>query len=159
MTTIYRDMAAALSGAVDPSDDVTDVMMEAFAASEIDEVSYLLKLEEFLSERGIYAFEGWEDAVLYGSPKIERFWIVTDWLLSDTRAFGAVPRIEKDGRAKVLVAKKKEAFLVRIKVHRQVLDEIERKNRKEAEEEAEAIAAEPAIEPNPNQIEGGGLGT
>lgn len=98
---------------------------------------YMLKIEEFLDDADIYAFDGWEEAELIGHPHISRFWVVCDLLLpKKTDLQGGLRLIGKDNENRVLFKKKDHQWIVRLKILKRTLDEIQKKNQGEAQRRA-----------------------
>jgi hypothetical protein len=137
--SIYEDVARCILGGA-PAEEVAGIISEGIddeidpnTAAELSFLAYLLKFEEFLDSVDIYAFEGWEHGEVLGHPKIGRFWIVVDLVLPEkTDLEGGMRIIGKEGQNRVLVARRGGHWIVRCKVLRRVLDEIEIRNRREA---------------------------
>lgn len=134
--------------------DIAIILKEAAEAKEVDGMSYLLKFEEFLDDCGIYSFKGWEDAVVVKEPVIGKYWVTLELILPKNCDLDAGLNIAgKDNDTKVSIKRSEheENYIARIKVLRNKLDEIEVRNRKEAEKESAEVKNYPMQQPNPNQ--------
>jgi hypothetical protein len=148
----YKKITECLLENDDPQmiGEVASILTESAEqiAEETDAMSYLMKLEEFLDDCGVYSFKGWEDAIVISEPNIEKFWVGFDFLVpKDTDLEASLHISGRDREAKVIVKKEGSKLLVRIKVLRRILDEIEFRNRKEAEKEAKEVANTPTSSP------------
>ena len=133
-------------------EDLASVLIEAAEAQEIDSMSYLLKLEEFLDDCGIYTFKGWEDAKILKDPEISKYWVTVDLLLPADASLEAAAHISgRDEDAKVSVKKTDSGIHVKVKVIRNRLDDIEIRNRKAAEKESQIVKDTPLNNPPPIQ--------
>lgn len=160
----YNKIATCLIENGDPEmiSEVASILTESAeqVAEETDAMSYLMKLEEFLDDCGIYSFKGWEDAIVLSEPDIQKFWVSFDFLVpKDTDLEASLHISGKDREAKVIVKKEGTKLLIRIKVLRRILDEIEFRNRKEAEKDAKEVASAPTSSPlgTPDQGMSGGM--
>lgn len=140
----YETLVTALAEDASAVEDVADVIYEAVSIDDTDEnddMSYLMKLEEFISDCGLYSYEGWEDAVLEGAPKVHKFWFESTWKLpKGTDVVVAKRLIGRNGDSIVRYKKSGSELYVRLKVLRRVLDAYEVKNRNEAEADVRDIA-------------------
>lgn len=124
--------------------DLATVLTEAAEAQEIDSMSYLLKFEEFLDDCGIYTFKGWEDARILKDPDIGKYWVTVDMLLPSGASLEAAAHIAgRDTDAKITHKKTDDGVIVKVKIIRNRLDDIEIRNRKAAEKDAQEIKSAP----------------
>jgi hypothetical protein len=100
-------------------------------------LNYLVKLEEYLDDHDIYAFDGWESAEFVQKPKVEKFW-VTFWLrVGKDCELEGINRItnSKEAQNKVAVQKYDDGTtLVQIQVLKRYLDAIEGRNKQKSDE-------------------------
>lgn len=132
MTGIYDSIAKCLLTET-PTEDIADIILESQddVATEDDQMSYLLKLEQYLDSVDIYAFKGWMDAQIMGAPEITKFWVKVDLLLPDgTDIEGAYRIIGKNTENRVKFKKTPRGRVAKVAVLRWMLDDIERQNRK-----------------------------
>ena len=108
---------------------------------------YLTKFEEYLDNHDITLYDGWDDAIILHSdysPNVRKFWFEVDLKVSkDTDLKGAL-RIKngKESQNKVLVKKLKNGeFIVRFKILKRYLDELEEQNKTKAQSKAEQLLA------------------
>lgn len=146
----YTKVVTALLETEESVPEIAQIVKESAEkeAEETDAMSYLMKLEEFLDDCGIYAFKGWEDAIVASEPVIDKFWVSFDFLLPKGVDLEASAHIcGRDKEARVFVRKKDDILRCRIKVLRRVLDNIEFRNRKEAEKETKPVMDAPLNSP------------
>jgi hypothetical protein len=123
--------------------DVIDLIMESSVEpQETDPLSYLMKFEEYVDDAGIYAFEGWGDAVVMCEPEVGRFWVKYRLLLpKEVDMAGAKQLPGRDGVATIeLTDHQSGGKVATISFLRRALDELERRNRREAAEEGDSVA-------------------
>ena len=131
---------ALTSGA--PEDEITSIITEGKFDDEHRESQnfYLLMFEQYLDECSAYSFEGWSDISIYGEPKIEKFWFEMKILAPEKFDYeGGVKRVlgnynQNKATIKSLNDGRK---IVKLRILRSILDEIEENNRKIARKEAE----------------------
>jgi hypothetical protein len=125
---------------------ITEAMMEDASVDELQEVlkegydleqdssvmNYLFRLEQFLDENDIYAFDGWKGGFVYGEPEIEKFWFKTNFIFpKNLDIAGALRIIGKKKENRVWVKTLDDGRkLVKIAILRNKLDDIERDNRR-----------------------------
>ena len=99
-------------------------------------MNYLLKFEEYLDDHDIYLFDGWQDCVVCYKPKIDKFW-TTFYLFcpkgTDLRGALRVTN-DKEGQNEVKQKKIHGGHILKFKILRRYLDEVEKKNQERAEE-------------------------
>ena len=158
----YAKVTSCLIENDDPNmvSEVASILKESadLTAEETDSMSYLMKLEEFLDDCGIYIFDGWEEAIVLKEPEIEKFWVTFDFILPKNADLEAASHIAgKNREAKVFLRKIEDKRIVRIKVLRRILDDIEFRNRLEAEKDAKPVADSPLSSPLGNAAPPGGV--
>jgi hypothetical protein len=158
----YKKITTCLIENDDPNmvSEVASILKESadLTAEETDSMSYLMKLEEFLDDCGIYIFDGWEEAIVLKEPEIEKFWVIFDFILPKGADLEAASHISgKNREAKVYLRKVEDKRIIRIKVLRRILDEIEFRNRLEAEKDAKPVADSPLSSPLGNAAPPGGM--
>ena len=99
-------------------------------------MNYLLKFEEYLDDHDIYLFDGWEDCVICYAPRIDKFWCTFFlWCPKGTDLRGAL-RItnDKEGQNEVNQKRTEDGHILKFRILRRYLDEVEKKNQERAEE-------------------------
>ena len=110
------------------------------AIGETSQLDYLLKLEKFFDERDLYVFNGWEDAQILASPKVDKFWVTLDLRVpKETELKGAMRCCSDEEAQNTAQYRQMEdgTFFVRFKVLRRILDKIEMSAKDRAEEIAD----------------------
>lgn len=108
----------------------------AHLGGETTLMNYLIKFEEYLDDHDIYLFKGWDKAVIVGKPKVEKFWTTIDVMVApDTDLRGALRVVnDKEGQNKVSKKKTKEGVIVRFKILKRYLDQIEQRNKERSDQ-------------------------
>ena len=100
-------------------------------------LNYLVKLEEYLDDHDIYAFDGWEHAEFVRKPRIEKFW-ATFWLRvpSGCEVTG-IDRIANQKEAQNKIRTKQfddGSTMVELQILKRYLDAIETRNKQKSDE-------------------------
>lgn len=104
--------------------------------SETSKLDYLLKMEKFFDDRDLYLYQGWEDAQILTSPKVDKFWVTLDLRVGPkTELKGALRCCNGEESQNTVKHKKFEdgSFFIRFKILRRILDKIEMAERDRAE--------------------------
>jgi hypothetical protein len=100
-------------------------------------LNYLTKLEEYLDDHDIYAFDGWENAEVIQKPKVEKFW-VTFWLhVQPGCEIDGIKRItnQKEAQNKIRVQQNDDgSAVVELQILKRYLDAIETRNKQKSDE-------------------------
>lgn len=103
-------------------------------------MNYLIKFEEYMDDHDIYLFDGWEDAQIVGKPLVEKFW-VTVWLrLGPNAQIAGAKRLMNDKEGQNTVKFKKlgvdgrDGYLLKIRVLKRFLDQIEKRNQEKSDQ-------------------------
>lgn len=100
-------------------------------------MSYLLKMEEYLDNHSIYAFDGWEKAEFVKKPKVEKFRVTFYMHLGPKGEIEGLRRITntKEAQNRVRYEKLQDgSFYVEIEVLKRYLDAIETQNKQKSDE-------------------------
>lgn len=141
-----------------PEDEITSLLNEGKFDEEHRETQdfYILLFEQYMDECSTYSFEGWDEIYIYGEPRIEKFWIEIKLLAPDNIDYeGGIKRMigthnQNKAEIKSLNTGNK---LIKLRILRSLLDEIEENNRKLARKEAEEQGYAPKEEPENEQPE------
>jgi hypothetical protein len=127
-----------IRGILDGREDAAaNLFEEATMGVESTPLDYLLCMEEFLDQCHVYAFAGWEDAVIASNPEIQKYIFVCDMYLPKETDFKALERIKgKNKENQVGVKDAGDKYIVRFKILRRILDGITERNKAEAEKAA-----------------------
>ena len=113
------------------------IFEEVESRNSNNHLDYLLCMEEFLDDCHVYAFEGWDKAVIASLPKIGKYWFTCDLFVPQTTDFRAARRIRgKNSENKIFYKEDGDKYIVRLKILRRVLDSITEKNMAYAEKNA-----------------------
>jgi len=139
--TEFDILIEALSNGA-PEEEITDLLTESKFGDEHRESQnfYLLMFEQYLDECSAYSFEGWDDMSVYGSPIIEKFWFELQLLTPIKFDYsGGIKRVLGLNNENKATSKKLSdgRTVLKIRILRSILDEIEDNNRKIARKEAE----------------------
>jgi hypothetical protein len=143
-----------------PEDEVTDILNENKFDEEHRETQsyYLLLFEQYIDECSAYSFKGWDDLKVYGEPKIEKFWFEVKLLAPDNIDYeSGIKRILGQYKQNKAVMKtiNNGSKIIKIRILRSILDELEDRNRKLARKEAEDQGYAPQEEPPQDNQQGG----
>ena len=99
-------------------------------------MNYLLKFEEYLDDHDVNLFDGWEDIEIHHRPIIKKFWAIFDVYCPEGTDLRGALRITSDHEGQNEVGEKKVegGTILRFKILRRYLDEIEKRNQEKAEE-------------------------
>lgn len=109
--------------------------------AETTKLDYLLKFEQFLDDRDLYLYKGWEDAQILGSPTVDKFWVTVDLRVPDGCELKGALRCcnaEEDQQNTTNYKQLEDgSYYVRFKILRRILDKIEMDSKDRAEEIAD----------------------
>ena len=109
-------------------------------------MNYLMKFEEYLDDHDIYLFKGWAEAKVIRKPEVGSFWAdFWLWTSPDIDLRGA-RRLVTDKEGQNIVKYKKldgkRGYIFRFRILKRYLDEIEKRNKEKAKQQAEEQLAE-----------------
>lgn len=140
-STYYKQIVESMVGEA-PDDEISEILKESYDLdNESSQMNYLFRMEQFFDDNDIYAFDGWQDGVIYGEPEISKFWFKVDILFPPKLDLDAAIRIiGKHNENRIGIKRLSDnRFIVRVHILRHVLDDIERENRKESAKEARLV--------------------
>lgn len=134
-----------------PTDEITEILAEGKFDDDHKENQnfYLLMLEQYIDECSCYTFKGWEDIKFYGGPVIEKYWIEFKIITPDEFDYeGGMRRLlGKNREHKAAIKKIRDGgSMIKLRILRSTLDDLEEQNRKIARKEAEEQGFAPAEE-------------
>lgn len=137
MDEIYEKLASCLTNGA-PEEDMTDFLNESIESEVVLKstvMQYVLLMEHYFDLCDIYAFDGWVDGYLVGSPQVDKFWYTADIALPPgTQIKGAYRLLGKDSENQVKIRKTGDGWYVaRVSILRRMLDGIELRIRRETE--------------------------
>lgn len=100
-------------------------------------MNYMIKLEEYLDDHDIYAFDGWENATFVKKPKVEKFWATFVLHVGPKCEIEGINRITntKEAQNKVGVQKLEDgSMIVTLQILKRYLDAIETRNKQKSDE-------------------------
>jgi len=93
-------------------------------------MSYLLLFEELMDDHDIYMFDGWEDGIIVGKPKVEKFWVTVSMKVPlKTEMMGAKRMNDALPQSKISAKKVDDGYIVKFEILKKVLDKIETNNK------------------------------
>lgn len=103
---------------------------------EVTPLNYLLKFEEYLDDHSTYLFTGWEDAEVVKPIKIEKYWCTFYLKVGPKTDFRGALRIRNDKEGQNSVGRKQidGGWLVKFRILRRYLDQIETYNKERADQ-------------------------
>jgi len=154
----YDLIIEALANGV-PDEEISQILNEnKFDENHRETQSfYLLTFEQYMDECAAYSFDGWKDISIYGEPVIEKFWV--EFILLCPAKFdyeGGTKRILGEyNQNKAVIKKTRDGRnLLKLRILRSILDEIEENNRKLARKKAEEAGYAP-VKDQDKEEEGG----
>ena len=146
--TEYDKITECIVGGADPS-EISDILFESMSKEESTQMDYLLKMEEYLDNCGVYAFDGWEEGMVKCAPRISDFWFEIDLIFKNgVDLDGAKRLMGKNQENTVKIKKGENGVTLRLRILRNLLDKIETEHRKNA---AKAALAQGGDETPVNQ--------
>ena len=137
---LYTTAARSLLGDGAPPEG-SSVILETlidYSIKTSDQMSYLLRFEEYLDDSGIYAYgEEWFECEIVNEPKVSSYWFVLDIMAPEGTDLRGARRVTRGTKNTVLFKKMKHGTLLRFKILRRELDNIESRNERRAEKDAE----------------------
>lgn len=102
-------------------------------------MNYLIKFEEYLDDHDLYLYDGWNEARLLAKPNVDKFWVTFIVFCKKGIDLRGALRIvnDKEGQNEVKAKKVRDGHVLKFRILKRYLDEIERRNRLKAEQEAE----------------------
>lgn len=102
-------------------------------------MNYLMKFEEYLDDHDIYLYDGWEESRVIAKPKVDKFWVTFVLFCQKGIDLRGALRVvnDKEGQNEVKAKKVQDGHVLKFRILKRYLDEIERKNKQKAEQEAE----------------------
>ena len=158
----YDLIVESLAGGA-PLDDITTILSEGKFDDEHRESQhfYLMMMEQFLDDCSCYAFKGWKELKIYGRPIIEKYWIEIVFIAPDKFDYeNGVKRVlgkykENKSTVKKLANGK---TVMKLRILRSILDNIEDENRRIARKEAEDQGLGPEEKDEEDQDQEDGFG-
>jgi len=98
--------------------------------------NYAMLFEEYLDKHDIYLFKGWEKASLFGSPIVEKFWVVIRILVTEDTDLRGAKRINDAMKQGTVTVKKTTdgQKIVEFNILKRDLDQIEETNKTRIQE-------------------------
>lgn len=127
----YETLTNSLLGTA-PEVEVSKILAEGYELeNESTIMSYLFRVEQLFDDNDVYLFDGWIDGEVIGPPDIGKFWITTEMRFpKELDLEGAARIIGKDKKNFVGVKKLDDgSYMLKIKILRHELDDMERDNR------------------------------
>lgn len=126
------------------AEDVEDKLLKAIG--EVTLLNYLMKFEEYLDNRDVTIFKGWDPAELLARPKVDRFWVTFYFRFPADADLRGAKRLLNDKENQNEVWTKTDpadgTHIVKFKILRRLLDKIETENKEKAEEIADREAGQ-----------------
>lgn len=134
-----------------PSDEIADLILEnQFREERIEnQMVYAMLIEQFLDSCSVYAYEGWDDAQIYGAPVINSYNVEITLLLppnTNKRSFTRLAGTNKENRVSVSKVGDDGKIKLELVIRRGLLDSIEEENRQRARKIADEQGYKPQEE-------------
>ncbi len=99
-------------------------------------MNYLLKFEEYLDDHDVYLFDGWEECQICYKPRVDKFWCTFFVFCPEGTDLRGALRLtnDKEGQNEITQKRVDDGHILKFRILRRYLDEVEKKNQERAEE-------------------------